>query len=75
MREKRLVGNPYCILFPSSYASLNPIVSYNACTERKISKVRASAWQKFRARIKELGFYWLAVNEPPARAFVAERGY
>jgi two-component system response regulator len=59
------------VVMTSSREEQDMVMSYHLGANSYIQK--PLDFDEFRARIKELGFYWMLVNEPPpAKAFIAE---
>ena len=59
------------VVMTSSKEEQDMVSSYHLGANSYIQK--PLDFDQFRAKIKELGFYWLLVNEPPpAKAFIAE---
>jgi CheY-like chemotaxis protein len=59
------------VVMTSSREEQDMVMSYHLGANSYIQK--PLDFDQFRAKIKDLGFYWLLVNEPPpAKAFIAE---
>jgi len=71
-RDPRTKAIPVVVM-TSSKEEQDMVISYHLGANSYIQK--PVDFSQFRAKVKDMGFYWLLVNEPPpAKAFVTKPG-